>query len=78
MSVKQNIIDLQEQIRSLEQEMKHLQGQELENALDRYTRMNHTFEQLDGYAFKSQITGILKVLLSWLLFCPENIGHVRQ
>ncbi|MCI8508000.1 MAG: ABC-F type ribosomal protection protein [Lachnospiraceae bacterium] len=62
LSVKQNIIDLQEQIRSLEQEMKHLQGQELENALDRYTRMNHTFEQLDGYAFKSQITGILKGL----------------
>ncbi|MDE6759829.1 MAG: ABC-F family ATP-binding cassette domain-containing protein [Lachnospiraceae bacterium] len=62
LSVKQNIIDLQEQIRSLEQEMKHLQGQELENALERYTRMNHTFEQLDGYAFKSQITGILKGL----------------
>ena len=62
LGVKQNIIDLQEQIRSLEQEMKHLQGRELENALERYTRMNHTFEQLDGYAFKSQITGILKGL----------------
>jgi len=42
--------------------MKHLEGQELENALERYTRMNHTFEQQDGYAFESQITGILKGL----------------
>lgn len=62
LSVKQNVIDLQEQIRQLEQDMKHLEGQELENALDRYTRMNHTFEQQDGYAFESQITGILKGL----------------
>lgn len=62
LSVKQNVIDLQEQIRQLEQDMKHLEGQELENALERYTRMNHTFEQQDGYAFESQITGILKGL----------------
>lgn len=60
--VKQNVIDLQAQIRQLEQDMKHLQGQELEDALERYTRMNHTFEQQDGYAFESQITGILKGL----------------
>lgn len=62
LSVKQNVIDLQEQIRQLEQDMKHLEGQELENALERYTRMNHTFEQQDGYAFESQIIGILKGL----------------
>jgi ATP-binding cassette subfamily F protein 3 len=62
LSVKQNVIDLQEQIRQLEQDMKHLTGQELEDALERYTRMNHTFEQQDGYAFESQITGILKGL----------------
>lgn len=61
-SVKQNVIDLQEQIRQLELDMKHLEGQDLENALERYTRMNHTFEQQDGYAFESQITGILKGL----------------
>lgn len=61
-SVKQNVIDLQKQIRQLEQDMKHLKDQELENALERYTRMNHTFEQQDGYAFESQITGILKGL----------------
>ncbi len=62
LSVKQDVIDLQEQIRQLEQDMKHLKGAELEDALERYTRMNHTFEMQDGYAFESQITGILKGL----------------
>ena len=62
LSVKQNVIDLQEQIRQLELNMKHLEGKELEDALERYSRMNHTFEQQDGYAFESMITGILKGL----------------
>lgn len=62
LSVKQDVIDLQEQIRQLEHQMKHLQGTDLEEALERYTRMNHTFEMQDGYAFESQITGILKGL----------------
>ncbi|MBO5470669.1 MAG: ABC-F family ATP-binding cassette domain-containing protein [Lachnospiraceae bacterium] len=62
LSVKQNVIDLQEQIRQLEQDMKHLEEAELEDALERYTRMNHTFEMQDGYSFESQITGILKGL----------------
>lgn len=62
LSVKQDVIDLQEQIRQLEQDMKHLEGAELEDALERYTRMNHTFEMQDGYAFESQITGILRGL----------------
>lgn len=61
-SVKQNIINLQSEIRQLEKEMKHLEGAALEDALERYTRMNHTFEMQDGYAFESQITGILKGL----------------
>ncbi|MCM1178860.1 MAG: ABC-F type ribosomal protection protein [Clostridium sp.] len=62
LSVKQDVIALQEQMRALEQDMKHLQGDNLRDALERYTRMNHAFEQSDGYSFESQITGILKGL----------------
>lgn len=62
LSVKQDVIELQEQIRQLEQNMKNLEEAELEAALEQYTRMNHTFEQQDGYAFESQVTGILKGL----------------
>lgn len=62
LSVKQDVINLQNQIRELENNMKNLNGKELEEALDRYTKMNHTFEQQDGYVFESMITGILKGL----------------
>lgn len=62
LSVKQDVITLQEDIRKLELDMKHLSGSELDTALERYTRMMHTFEQQDGYAFESQVTGILKGL----------------
>lgn len=62
LSAKQDIIDLQERIRQLEKEIETLTGKELEDALERYSRMNHTFEIQDGYAFKSQIVGVLKGL----------------
>lgn len=62
LSVKQELLTLQDDIRQLERDMKHLDGKELEDALARYTRMMHTFESQDGYAFESQITGILKGL----------------
>lgn len=62
LSVKQDVITLQEQIRALERDMKNLKGDALADALERYTRMMNTFEQQDGYAFESQVTGILKGL----------------
>lgn len=62
LSVKQELVTLQDNIRQAELDMKHLDGKELEDALERYTRMMHTFESQEGYAFESQITGILKGL----------------
>lgn len=62
LSVKKEIIDLDRKIRRLEREMNSLEGEELEKILDSYTKANHRFEQLDGYAYKSEITGILKGL----------------
>lgn len=62
LSAKKDVIDLQEQIRQLEKEIETLDGTELNDALERYARMNHTFEMQDGYAFESQITGVLKGL----------------
>lgn len=61
-SVKKDVIALQTQMRQLEQDMRQLEGDALSAALDRYTRMTHTFEQQEGYAFESQINGILKGL----------------
>lgn len=62
MEVKRDVILMEERIRSLEVEMKHASGLELEHMLELYTRLNHEFELANGYAYKSEITGVLKGL----------------
>lgn len=62
LSVKQEIIDLDRKIRQLEHDMNGLTGQELEKILELYTKSTHRFEQLNGYSYKSEITGVLKGL----------------
>lgn len=42
--------------------MKHLTGDALEQKMNQYTNATHKFEQLNGFAYKSEITGILKGL----------------
>ena len=56
------MIDLESRIRTLEQEMKDLSGDALVEALDAYTRLNHEFELKNGYAYKSEVVGVLKGL----------------
>lgn len=62
LGVKQDIINLELQIRATEEKMKDATGSELETLLNQYTRMNHEFEMANGYAYKSEITGVLKGL----------------
>ncbi|WP_343210370.1 ABC-F family ATP-binding cassette domain-containing protein [Anaerolentibacter hominis] len=62
LSVKADVIALNDRIRTLENEMASLSGPELKDALDRYARLNHEFEQQNGYAYKSEVTGVLKGL----------------
>lgn len=62
LTVKQDIINLDLNIRRLEQEMKNAMGKELEDMLAAYTRLTHEFEIKNGYAYKSEVTGILKGL----------------
>lgn len=62
LSVKQHIIELDAQIRQLEQDMKHTEGDALNTLLNTYSRLNHEFEMQNGYAYKSEINGVLKGL----------------
>ncbi len=62
LTVKRDVIRLEEQIRQLELDMKHISGQELKPLLEQYSRLNHQFEQMNGYAYKSEINGVLKGL----------------
>ena len=61
-TVKQDVLDLEARIRSLELSMKHAEGAELQELMDNYAKLNHEFEQKNGYAWKSEITGVLKGL----------------
>jgi len=62
LTVKQDVLDLERDMHTLELRMKELSGGELENALAQYTRLSHEFEQKNGYACKSEVSGVLKGL----------------
>ena len=62
LTVKQEVLDLEASIRRTEADMKHASGEEFELLLKKYASMTHRFEDINGYACKSEITGILKGL----------------
>ena len=62
LTVKQEVLELEASIRQTELDMKHADGEKLEQLLKQYTSMTHRFEDMNGYAYKSEITGILKGL----------------
>lgn len=62
LTVKQEVLDLESSIRQTEADMKNASGDELDLLLRKYAAMTHRFEDINGYACKSEITGILKGL----------------
>ncbi len=62
LSVKQYILDMESELRRIEDAMNNASGDELESLMNRYTNLNHEFEMNNGYAYKSEITGVLKGL----------------
>ena len=61
-SAKAEIFAMEEELRALEQQMKHLTGDALEEAMERYSRLSHEFEDAGGYAARSEIAGVIKGL----------------
>ena len=62
LSVKQYVLDMEKELRSIEKRMNTADGDELENLMKKYSDLNHRFEMENGYAYKSEITGVLKGL----------------
>ena len=62
LSVKADIIFMEQKIREIELNMKTVSGTELEALMDSYTRLTHSFDLLNGYAYKSEVVGVLKGL----------------
>ena len=62
LTTKQYIIDMETRMRSIEAEMNQAEGEILERLMNTYTRLTHEFELENGYAYKSELTGVLKGL----------------
>lgn len=62
LQVKQHILDMEIRMREMEAEMKHTTGEALTKLMDSYSRLTHEFEMENGYAYKSELTGVLKGL----------------
>ena len=70
LTVKQEVLDLEASIRQTEADMKSVSGDELELLLKKYTNLTNRFEAINGYAYKSEIIGIL----NGLGFGEEDFG----
>ena len=62
LTAKQNLIDMEERLRQMESDMNTKSGAELDELLSTYTRLSHTFELENGYAYRSEVVGVLKGL----------------
>lgn len=60
--VKADILEMEKQLRQMEQQMKRKEGGELDALMEAYTRLNHSFELANGYAYQSEIYGVLNGL----------------
>lgn len=62
MSVKDYLLVMEQEIRRMERDMKHREGDELATLMDQYARLTTRFEMENGYAYKSELTGVLNGL----------------
>ena len=62
LETKQDVIELEQELRRIERQMSLCEGEELEALMQAYTDKNHEFELKNGYAYRSEVTGILKGL----------------
>ena len=61
-SVKQNLIDMEQKLLGYEKEMAKVSGDELSKLIETYTNLEHRFQLLNGYSYKSEIEGVIKGL----------------
>ncbi len=62
LETKKHILETEAKIRQLELDMKHAEGEELEQILETYNRLSSKYDRENGYAYESEITGVLKGL----------------
>lgn len=68
LSVFNDLINDEAELRNMEKQMASLEGDELEKKMSAYAALQHSFEEREGYGFKSRVRGVLK----GLGFTPEE------
>ncbi len=61
-NAKPEILQLEKQLADLSAKMNEAEGRELENYIKQFDAAQHRFDQLNGYAYQSELTGVLKGL----------------
>ena len=62
LSVKQYLIDMENRLTQYEAHMEKLKGDALTQTITEYTDLLHRFELENGYAYKGEVTGVLRGL----------------
>lgn len=70
LSVKSNLVTLEQQIRETELAMKDAGESALSSLMEKYSLLMHKYESGGGYTYKSELTGVLK----GLGFCEEEFS----
>ncbi|MCI6239286.1 MAG: ATP-binding cassette domain-containing protein, partial [Lachnospiraceae bacterium] len=68
--VKQKVIDMEESLRTMERQMSTVSEDSLNLLMDQYHKTQEEYERLGGYAWKSEVSGVLK----GLGFTEEEFG----
>ncbi len=61
-SSRPDILKMNQQLRDIEKELNILSGEELNSRLDTYHRLTEEFDRMNGYAYESEVVGVLKGL----------------
>ena len=59
---RQDLLDMEEKLRSMEHGMNEASGAELETLMNSYDRLSRQYELENGFAYKSNVVGVLKGL----------------
>ena len=62
LSSKQEILDMEQQIHAIELQMKTAAEDRLTQLMDTYASLTHAYEAANGYAYKSELVGVLQGL----------------
>lgn len=61
-SAREDIINIKNQLQDMEEQMKHVTGDDLDNLLIKYHSLTDTYEHMEGNTYDSLVSGVLRGL----------------